>query len=129
MNSLKVEKQLAAKQDLALGKGKVTQSRNGNNIQVDKFNPVESMTLAEARADETAYDGKVVIISDRANGLFEFKTGQIPNGSDIIVSAVNFSLCLKLRIDSEVTPKMMGAIVYLYADDTDVLQHFFDTVA
>jgi len=64
--SLKVYKQLAAKQDLAFGKGKVSQNRNNTSILVDKFNPVEAMLLVEAQADETAYEGKVVIISDRA---------------------------------------------------------------
>jgi len=125
--SLKVYKQLAAKQDLALGKGKVTQNRNGNNILVDKFNPVESMTLAEAQADETAYAGKVVIISDRTNGLFEFKTGQTPNGYDIVQSIAIPSLSLELRLKVNFTPSQVGAIPKdINADNLGSLIRFFE---
>jgi len=47
---------------------------------------IKPVTLAEAVADLSAQDGNLVRISDRANALFEYKTGQTPNTFSIIAA-------------------------------------------
>lgn len=65
----KIYKQLGGTQDLAIGAGQQSQSRNGNTIIIDEVNiGVYADTLQLAVNDSSMYEGAVVLIKERVTG-------------------------------------------------------------
>ena len=82
---------------------------------------IASKTLAEAKADTSAVAGQVVRISDRADALFEYKTGQTPNTYNIVAAdATGVDLVLKVNGDANVVE--FGAVGDGVNDDTAAIQ-------
>lgn len=70
----------------------------------------KSQTLAEATADPGAEVGVIVRITDRADALFEWVSGETPNGFDIVAHDT-LALQLKLRIsDGVVNLSQLGLL-------------------
>lgn len=64
----------------------------------EKERDLRILTLNEAIEDASALGGDTVIISDRGNGLFEYKTGQTANGYNIVACTGVPTLSLVERV-------------------------------
>lgn len=72
-----------------------------------RVDTIKPMTLAEAVSNTTALDGQIVQVTDRADGQFQYLTGQTPNGANI-VAADKATLDLVLRTKSTIIAEQWG---------------------
>lgn len=70
----------------------------------------ERLTLSEAKLKKVVVAGAVVRISDRADSLFEYKTGQSPDEFTIIASTGTPTLSLVLIEEDEVNIVSVGCV-------------------
>jgi hypothetical protein len=68
---------------------------------------IKPMTLVEAVANTSAFDGQIVQVTDRADAQFTYLTGQTPNTYNII-AADKATLDLVLRVDSIAIASQFG---------------------
>jgi len=73
-------------------------------------NAIQKYTLADAKALTTALEGQIVQITDRADGQFEYKTGQTPNTFNIVQCTGVGTLALVLRVSDKVDVNTLGTI-------------------
>ena len=85
-------------------------------------------TLAVAVADTTLVAGDVVIITDRASGIFDVISGTGTANTWNIVAHSTLSLSLELRDSEIVNVKQFGATGDASTDDLPVFQHAIDYV-
>lgn len=108
--------------------GTVIVTAGGNRwkqIAIWQDDAIQEKTISEAISDTLATEGKLVKISDRSNGLFEYRAGQTPNDYDIIASAAIPALSLVL-IDEDITTAAWYGITG--TNDGDAVQRILDKI-
>jgi len=81
-----------------------TTEKSGDNAK--KGEAIEPLTLAQAVALTAAKENQIVQITDRADGQFEYLTGQTPNGENIIACTGVPSLSLVQRRIGSISVKI-----------------------
>ena len=75
----------------------------------DISNDIVNIDLAQSLIDRNGTSvGEAFMVADRANGIFDAKTGLIGNGFDILQSSTDVSIQYELRIDQEINLKSLG---------------------
>ena len=95
----------------------------------DKSTPFYFDTVAEAIADTTLVVGDVVIIEERANGIFNVISGTSTANTYNIIAHGSLSLSLELRVKGAINVCQFGATGDGSTDDYGALQHCLDLVA
>lgn len=82
---------------------------------------INALTLADAVADTGAFEGKIVQITDRGDGQFEYKTGQTPNTFNIVAADAT-GLDLVLRVTERLLSTQWGSVASTTVDSSLVIQ-------
>lgn len=118
---------LTDKNDVQVGFGEKDPVSETITIDVADGRYLGSMTLAQAKAITNPVTGASVKISDRADWIFEIKTGLVADGFSIVaLDAPNASFQLQLRSSNVISVNALGAVGDTVADDTAVIQAAFD---
>lgn len=83
----------------------------------------KKLTLLQATADVNAVVGMTIRVTDRKDGLFDWVSGETPNGFNIIAHD-SLSIQLKLRDSVNQSIRAWGAAADGVVNDTAVLQAF-----
>lgn len=90
----------------------------GDITDFDNLGNLNIVTLSQAINSDIAYEGQLIRISDRANQLYEYQTGQVENLIDIYDSVAIAGLSLVLVVESAIIP--IEAVTGDVADTVDV---------
>jgi hypothetical protein len=129
-----IKKSLATKQDLAIGTGSISQSRNGQNVVVDQIDLIERQevfnghnTLADLMASPNVREGLTVQIrgrfasEDKGGSIWEtvLTSSVTPNGFNIVQSTEE--PLLSFALSGNLTASAWGAVGDGINDDSAAL--------
>ncbi|MAO21797.1 MAG: hypothetical protein CMJ25_13700 [Phycisphaerae bacterium] len=103
-------------------------SATSNELTGNTDNKIQYMLLSEAVANDKAFEGQIVQITDRNNAQFQYLTGQSPNMFNV-VAADDALLDLSLIINSKVNSKQFGLKGDGVTDDTLAIQALRDYIS